>query len=44
MYRLNPEYVLLLFSDPLGNQMLIVAVILQIVGALVIKKIINIKV
>lgn len=44
MYRLNPDYVMLLFSDPLGNQMLIVAVILQIVGALVIKKIINIKV
>jgi tight adherence protein B len=44
MYRLNPDYVMTLFTDPLGNQMLIVAVILQILGALVIKKIINIKV
>ena len=44
MYRLNPDYVMLLFSDPLGNQMFAVAVVLQIVGALVIKKIINIQV
>jgi tight adherence protein B len=44
MYRLNPEYVMLLFSDPLGNKMLVVAAVLQIVGALVIKKIVNIKV
>jgi tight adherence protein B len=44
MYRLNPDYVMLLFSDPLGNKMLIVAAVLQIVGALVIKKIVNIKV
>jgi tight adherence protein B len=44
MYRLNPDYVMLLFSDPLGNKMLMVAAVLQIVGALVIKKIVNIKV
>ncbi|MEQ8790395.1 MAG: type II secretion system F family protein [Pirellulaceae bacterium] len=44
MYRLNQDYVMMLFDDPLGNQMLIVAVVLQIVGALVIKKIIDIKV
>jgi tight adherence protein B len=44
MYRLNPDYVMMLFNDPLGNQMLGVAIALQVVGALVIRKIVNIKV
>lgn len=44
VYYLNPEYCMVLFTDPMGQQMLAVAVGLQIVGALVIKKIINIKV
>ena len=44
IYRLNPEYVQTLFDDPLGKRMLAVAIFLQIVGALVIRKIINIKV
>ena len=44
MYKLNPEYITLLFTDPLGQKMLGVALVLQLVGALVIRKIINIKV
>ncbi len=44
VYRLNPEYVMVLFTDPMGKQMLAGGVILQILGALVIRKIINIKV
>lgn len=44
MYRLNPEYSMVLFTDPMGQQMLAGAIVLQVVGALVIKKIINIKV
>jgi len=44
VYYLNPKYVMVLFTDPMGKQMLAVAVVLQVVGALVIKKIINIKV
>jgi tight adherence protein B len=44
MYRLNPQYVMMLFTDPLGKQMLAVAVVLQILGALLIRKIVNIKV
>ncbi len=44
MWRLNPGYLSMLFTDPMGHQMLAAAVVLQIVGALVIKKIINIKV
>ena len=44
VYRLNPEYVLPLFTDPLGRKMLAGAVIMQLLGAIVIKKIVNIKV
>lgn len=44
MWRLNPDYSMQLFTDPLGHQMLAAAVILQVVGALVIRKIVNIKV
>ncbi len=44
MYYLNPDYCSVLFTDPLGHKMLAGAVVLQILGALVIKKIISIKV
>lgn len=44
MYKLNPEYVMILFKDPLGKQMLVAALVLQVIGALVIRKIVNIKV
>ena len=44
VYRLNPEYVMVLFTDPMGKQMLAGGVILQILGALVIRKIVNIRV
>jgi len=44
VYRLNPDYVMMLFTDPMGKKMLAGAVIMQILGALVIRKIINIKV
>ena len=44
MYYMNPAYCRPLFDDPLGQQMLMAAVASQIVGALVIRKIINIKV
>ena len=44
IYRLNQEYVMALFTDPLGKQMLMAAVVMQILGALVIRKIVNIKV
>ena len=35
---------MLLFNDPMGTKMLAVAVVLQVLGALVIRKIVNIKV
>ncbi len=44
VYRLNPDYVMPLFTDPMGRQMLAGAVVLQLIGAIVIKKIISIKV
>ncbi|MEW4490264.1 type II secretion system F family protein [Thalassoglobus sp. JC818] len=44
VWKLNPEYVMLLFTDELGRKMVAVAVVLQILGAIVIKKIISIKV
>lgn len=44
LLTLNPDYVLLLFRDPLGRKMVTVAGIMQVVGALAIRKIVNIKV
>jgi tight adherence protein B len=44
VYRLNPEYVLPLFTDPMGRKMLAGGIIMQLLGAIVIKKIVNIKV
>jgi tight adherence protein B len=44
VYKLNPDYVMLLFTDDLGKKMLIGGAIMQLLGALVIKKIVNIKV
>ncbi len=44
MYRMNPDYSMVLFNDPMGQQMLAGAIVMQIIGAIVIKKIIDIKV
>ncbi|MEX2173028.1 MAG: type II secretion system F family protein [Pirellulaceae bacterium] len=44
MWRLNPNYCMTLFTDPMGHQMLAGAVVMQVLGALVIRKIVNIKV
>ncbi len=44
VYSMNPDYVTQLFTDPAGKKMLAVAVVMQILGALVIKKIVDIKV
>jgi tight adherence protein B len=44
MYYLNPGYSMILFTDPMGHQMLAGAVVMQILGAIVIKKIVNIRV
>ncbi|MBW3600141.1 MAG: type II secretion system F family protein [Planctomycetes bacterium] len=41
---LNPDYVMALFTDPLGKKMLAAAIVFQLLGAVVIRKIVNIKV
>jgi len=40
---LNPDYIMLLFKEPLGRMMVTMAVTLQIIGFLTIRKIVNIK-
>jgi tight adherence protein B len=44
VYRMNPDYMMTLFTDDLGKKMLIGGVVSQLVGAVVIRKIVNIKV
>jgi tight adherence protein B len=44
VYRMNPDYLMLLFTDDLGKKMLVGGVLSQIFGALVIRKIVNIRV
>lgn len=44
VYYLNPPYVMLLFTDPMGKKMIAVAAVLQVLGAVAIKKIVAIKI
>lgn len=44
MFKLNRDYVMMLFEDPMGKKLLAIAIVMQLLGALVIKKIVNIKV
>ena len=44
VYQLNPDYIKVLFTDPMGKKLLAIAIFMQVVGALVIRKIVNIKV
>ena len=44
VYQLNPDYLMVLFEDPLGKKMLAGAIFMQVMGALVIRKIVNIQV
>jgi tight adherence protein B len=44
VWYLNPDYVSVLFTDPTGKQMLLGSVVMQLLGAIVIRKIVNIKV
>jgi tight adherence protein B len=41
---LNPNYVMVLFTTELGKKMIATGIIMQILGAVCIKKIIDIKV
>lgn len=44
VYYLNPDYVMLLFTEEVGRKMIAVAAVLQVLGAIAIKKIVNIKI
>jgi tight adherence protein B len=44
VYRMNPDYLMLLFTDEMGKKMLVGGVLSQIFGALAIRKIVNIRV
>jgi tight adherence protein B len=44
LLKLNPNYVLLLFRDPMGIKMLAIAGFMQVLGAIAIHKIVNIRV
>ena len=44
MLKLNYEYIIQLFTDEIGRYLLAAALVTQIIGALVIKKIITIRV
>jgi tight adherence protein B len=44
VWHMNPDYVMQLFTDELGRKMVAVAAVLQVLGAICIKKIIDIKV
>lgn len=44
VYYLNPDYVMLLFTEELGRKMIAAAAVLQVLGAVCIKKIVNIKI
>ena len=44
VYRMNPDYLMLLFTDDMGKKMLVGGIVMQLLGALVIRKIVNIRV
>jgi tight adherence protein B len=44
VYSLNPPYIMLLFTDPMGKLMVLTAVIFQLIGFLWIRKIVNIEI
>jgi tight adherence protein B len=44
VYSLNPPYIMLLFTDPLGKLLVLTAVIFQLIGFLWIRKIVNIEI
>jgi tight adherence protein B len=43
LFLINPNQMMILVRDPLGVQMIIVAIVLQVIGTLVIRKLVNIE-
>ena len=40
---LNPDYIMLLFNDPFGKMMVTMAVVLEMIGFMAIRKIVDVK-
>lgn len=43
LFAINPNHMMILVRDPLGIQMIAVAVVLQVMGTLIIRKLVNIE-
>jgi tight adherence protein B len=43
LFLINPKQMMILVRDPLGVQMIIVAIVLQVIGTLIIRKLVNIE-
>jgi tight adherence protein B len=43
LFTINPETRQLMFNDPMGQNMMVTALVLQIIGTLIIRKIVNIE-
>jgi tight adherence protein B len=44
LFKMNPDYMLTLFTDPMGQNMLMVGSFLMVIGAIVMKRMVAIKV
>lgn len=44
LYKMNPDYLGLLFTDPMGQRMTSVCVVLMLMGAVIMKRMVNIRV
>jgi tight adherence protein B len=44
LYKMNPEYMLTLFTDPMGQKMVMVGSFLMVTGAIIMKRMVAIKV
>jgi tight adherence protein B len=44
LYKLNPEYISLLFTDPMGQHFATIGSILMVLGAAVMKRMVMIRV
>ena len=43
LFMINPDHMMILVRDPLGVQMIIVAIVLQVMGTFIIRKLVNIE-
>ena len=44
LYKMNPDYMSTLFTDPMGQNMVMVGIFLMVTGAIIMKRMVTIKV